>query len=466
MHIQKFYPEINLNINIEAINIDSKIKSPNSIFVCINGHNYDSHDYIDEAISNGAIFIIATRKININIPYTIVDDSLDELARISAIFYHHPSSNIKLIGVTGTDGKTTISTVISNCLDKCGYIGTNGISYLDFHLDTKNTTPSSLSLNTYLNYMLKQGISSAAIEVSSQAILNQRINYLNFSIAIYSNLSHEHLDTHQSMENYFLCKTKLFTMLNQHDLAIINIDDEYGERLVKMTKAKVITYSITKKATLQARNISYNLFGSSFDLIYKYRIYKHIETNLIGKYNISNLLAVIGVLFDYHIPFAEIRKKLKSILQIDGRMHIIKSEKCLSIIDFAHTPNGLKSILETISDINKGNIILILGAAGNKDKSKRSSLGRIASEMADFVIFTEEDSYDEPLEEIINDLTSELTKRNYIIIPNRKEAIKYGVKMANYNDCLLITGKGNEKTMTKQGIVYDYNDLVELKKHL
>lgn len=465
MNIQELYPT-SYSFDIKGINIDSKIKGQECLFICIKGENYDGHNYVNEAIENGAICIITEKDLDISIPYIKVSDTKDELARIASIFYQNPSSKMNLIGVTGTDGKTTVATIIKQVVFDTGYIGTNGIDYLCNHYYIKNTTPNPIIINSFLNDMFNSGIKNCAMEVSSQAILGKRINYLPFQIAIFTNLTHEHLDSHHTMEEYFQTKAQLFSSLDKDSLAIINIDSPYGKRLTKMTKAKVITYSTKEKATLRALNIRFDSKGSVFDLEYKYRIYKRIETNLIGKYNVSNILACIGVFFDLGIPFKEIREKLSNLKPIEGRMHMIENGKFLTIVDFAHTPNALYNLLETSRKFTKNNLIILLGATGKRDASKRSLMGQIATEMADFVIFTEEDSYDEALEKIISDLTADVKRENYIIIPSRKEAIRHLSKIASYNDTILITGKGNEKTMSTRNTVIEYNDIEEISKYL
>ena len=464
MNVKELYK--GFDIEIKSINTNSYVKRQDSLFVCIKGKKYDGHDFVQEAILNGAIFIVSEKKLNIDIPYVIVNDSKDELARITSIFYGNPSCKMKLTGITGTDGKTTIASILNQCIDNSGYIGTNGIKYSIYNYNISNTTPNPLIINSFLDDMLKNGIYDCFLEVSSEAILDKRINYIPFQIAIFTNLTHEHLNSHENMENYFLTKAKLFENLDFNDLAIINIDNEYGLRLTKMCKAKIITYSLHNKATLMAKNIKYDIKGSTFDLVYKYRIYKNIKTNLIGEYNISNLLAVILVLFDYHIPFKDIRKKLENIGKINGRMEIINSHKFTSIIDFAHTPNALNNLLLTVKKLCKGNIILVMGACGNKDKTKRPLMGEIASSLADFVIFTEEDNHDEAFELIIDDLTKNINRQNYIVINSRKKAIMEATRIANYNDFIVITGKGNEKTMSKENIVIPYNDIDEIRKYI
>ncbi len=465
MDISVFFKEFK-NIEIDSINIDSKEKKPNSIFVCIEGSKYDSHNFVNEAILNGCCFVVSEKTLNCSVPYIKVNNTKNELARLSSIFYNNPSSKLNIIGVTGTDGKTTVSTILSNLINNTGYIGTNGIDYNSEHYTTNNTTPDSLVINAFLSDMFNNNIKNVAMEVSSKSIIDSRIDYIPFQIAIFTNLTHEHLDNHYTMENYFKTKAKLFTSLDKNSLAIINIDDQYGKELVKMTKAKVITYGIDNKANLRATNISYDIKGSTFDLIYKYRTFKNIHTNLIGNYNVYNILACIAVFFDFHMPFKEIRRKLLQVPNISGRMEIIKSDTFQPIIDFAHTPNSLYQLLSTLKPLCKGNIITVLGAAGNKDKSKRGLMGKVATLLSDFVIFTEEDSYTENLSLIIDDLTSQLETENYMIIESRKNAIKMASKIANNDDFILITGKGNEKTMSKNNTVINYNDIIEIQKYL
>lgn len=463
MELNKIYP--NLHISIDSINTNSKEKRPNSLFVAIKGKDFDGHDFINEAITNGAICVVSEKDLDIDVPLILVSDSRLELAILSSYFYDFPSKKMNLVGVTGTDGKTTTSSILSFLIHSSGYIGTNGIRYKDVKLDSSNTTPDSLTINALLDDMHKENIKNVFMEVSSHSVSLKRISYIDFDALIFTNLSHEHLDYYKTMENYFMAKAMAFKALRNDALAIINIDDEYGLRLSKMLNCRIKTYSMKNKSDLQLLNIRHGKMVK-FDLLRDKKIYTDMETNLQGDYNLYNLLAVISYLIEYGYNMRIIRNMIRNIPEIEGRMNLINEEGPKTIIDFAHTPNALYNILQTAREITKANLILVMGAAGERDSSKRPIMGEIATNMADFVIFTEEDNHNENPNKILSELTSKATKNNFVVVEKRKDAIKYAFKIASFKDTILITGKGNEKTMSIKNIVVDYNDITEARKYL
>lgn len=464
MNIRAFF-DTPFDFEVKGITDQSSQVREGFLFFAMKGQSLDGNSFIQEAIFNKAIGIISERNHDLPVFFIQVENIRKAYALSSAIFYHNAASRIFMVGVTGTNGKTTIAQFLAKSIPDSGAIGTLGITYHESHFEIPNTTPSPLIIHSSLEDMEKDKIRHCFMEVSSKGILDERIAYIPFQIAIFTNLTHEHLNDHPSMEEYFLTKSRLFTQLDKDSLAIINIDSPYGKRLVKMTNAKVITTSIHEKATLEAKNIRISPFGTQFDLLYKYRTYKNITTHLLGEFNVSNLLEVIGVYFDLQIPFKDIRKMINEVSKIDGRMEIKKGKNFTSVIDFAHTPDALINALQTIKPMCKGNLITILGATGERDSTKRPLMGKIASSLSDFVIFTEEDSHHEALEKILIDLTKEIEKENYIIIPKRKEAILYASKIASYDDVLCIFGKGNERFLYSD-IKVPYSDLEEIEKYL
>lgn len=462
MHISYFYPGTKLNFNVEGITNHSKKVLKNYIFISTNKNK----KYINEAINNGAILIIA-KKHTINKKFLYNKNPKLEYIRLLQIF-HGYKNNIYTVGITGTNGKTTTSYLLNsvfNSLDQSCYIGTNGIKYLNKTIETINTTPSPDIIYSVYQALNKQNINNLVMEVSSEGLLDDRVANLGFNGAIFTNLSHEHLNTHKNMNNYFLCKTKLFKSLKHDGLLVANADDDYTYRIAFYTKAKVITYGF-RYGDYQVKGYKMNLAGSSFNVLYKGKSIGVFNTRLFGKYNIYNVLAVIAYTYELGIPIDIIKKGIENIAEVDGRFMQYEHNDVNYIIDYAHTPDALKCLLENVKKIADGKIILITGAAGEKDYSKRSKMGIIATAYADTTIFTSEDPKNESLFKIFSDLTKGIKDSDYYLTLSRESAIKLAVKIAKPHDIVLITGKGNEKTEKIKDYVFKKCDMDILKEAL
>ena len=442
--------------NINHITQDSKKVKPGSLFVSMN----DQH--LLEAIKNGANAIISKENRDLTVP--VYKDNPDKAyENLLKDFY---DISINLIGITGTDGKTTTASIIQHLLtrDKCGNIGTNGISYKQENIKSKLTTPILEDTYMYLDLFQKQNMKYAVMEVSSEGILDNRIASLEYDKCIFTNLTHEHLNTHQTMENYFNTKIRLFNQLKPNGTAIINIDDEYSNKMINNLNKKIITFGTSNEADYQITNINQYKDHTTFTLKTNFTSY-NLQTNLMGKYNLYNITAAIIAVSDY-ISIEEAIDKISSIPQIEGRyVHLTNNEIDL-IIDFAHTPNALKNLLETVNINKVNNSILVMGSAGEKDKTKRKTMGNIASTKSDFVIFTSEDPKTEDETSIIDHLLEEVMSENYVKIYDRKEAIKTAIAIARVNDTVIITGKGNEHTFNKNNILTKHNDIEIAKEFL
>ncbi len=461
MNLNKIYPTVDLEIN--EIMLNSKEQKPNSLFIDI--HN--SLEYTKEAIKNGAICVITKINYDIDIDQIIVDDPRVELAYIASSMYDYPSLKLKLLGVTGTDGKTTTATIFQSIMDDCGYIGTNGISYRNINIKTNNTTPNSLTINQSFKKMINSNIKHCALELSSHAINEKRICNLLFDCIIFTNLSKEHLDYHKSMDQYYQTKKEIFKNIKSNGLAIINNDDFYGRKLMMEIKQKIMTFGIDSYSDVMAKNIRKNEFFILFDLVYNDIIYPDFKLNLPCIFNVYNALGAICGLIYYGLDILEIKEKLERVSQIKGRMlNLTKNEPYNFIIDFAHTPNALYYLLSEARSFTKNNLVIVFGCGGNKDRSKRPIMGSIATTIADFVIFTSDDPKDEDVNEIIKDMTSYVEKENYLVILDRKKAIEMAVRITNSDDTIIISGKGEETEFHDQYHSYHYSDKEELIKAL
>ena len=443
------------SIKIEELFTDSRKKVVNGMFFCVKGLVNDGHNYVSNAVLNGAVCVVHSDDLSQyedNVHYIQVDDVLDTLNAVAASFYNYPSTKLQVFGVTGTNGKTTVSFLLNSILSKfkkSGYIGTISIQYDNKTIEAFHTTPDVLELQEILDKMVRAEVKAVAIEVSSHSLEQKRIQALEVDFAIFTNLSHEHLDYHGTMENYLDAKMKLFNNLKNDQVAIINIDDESGQKIVKKSAVKTVTYAIDQPADYRAVNIEYFNNFTKFDLVIKEDVYP-IQTNLVAKFNVYNLLAIIAALVESKLDINEIIKEIENLIQVDGRVENIDlGQKMTVIVDYAHTPDSFEKIFSYAQEI-KGDkrIIGVFGSAGERDILKRTLLGEIADKYCDMIILTEDDPRKESVKTIANKI-AEGIKGNHIIIENRYDAIYQAIELANDGDIVLILGKGNDQFMSR-----------------
>lgn len=451
-------------INIDYITENTFDVKENSCFICIKGNKFDSHDLL-QSLTIKPILIIANKQIETDIPYIIVSDTLSVLPLICANFYENPSHYLDLIGITGTDGKTTSALIIKQLIDHfktCAYIGTNGFKLQQSQFKNSLTTPKPILLQQFLSQVRKKKTPYATLEVSSQGLDLHRVDYLKFKVAVFTNLTHEHLDYHKTIENYFLSKLKLFQMLNEDSYAVINLDSEpYASQIINETKASVITYGKHVDSDFRISHIKTSFTETTFDLILQDEIYKNIRLNLFGDYNVYNVTAALATCYALGFSLEEMIPKLQSLNEIDGRMHIVNCGQPFSvIIDFAHTPNALNSLLSNISQVKGKNLTVVFGSAGERDQSKRPLMGEVVDAYASNIILTSEDPKSEDTLNIISDIAKGIKDVFKVsIIPNRKKAILKALEMATDDEIVVITGKGNEKYEIFDGYTIEHNDI-------
>ncbi|KNF09925.1 UDP-N-acetylmuramoyl-L-alanyl-D-glutamate--2, 6-diaminopimelate ligase MurE [Gottschalkia purinilytica] len=443
----------NLDINISEVVYDSRMAIKDSLFVAIEGFKVDGHKFIDSAISKGAKAIIVQKDIDVPEGITVikVKDTRVTLAEVSSKFYKEPSSKLNLIGITGTNAKTTTTYLIKSILEtvdeKVGIIGTIG-SVIDGKLiKTNNTTPESLELQKTFSMMADANIDSCVMEVSSHALELNRVEYSDFDIGIFTNLSVDHLDYHKTLNNYFEAKTKLFFMTKKYN--IINIDDEYGRKIVEKLKdieTPLLTYGVDKKADIYATDIKHHAEGVEFRLNTPIGN-TIINMNIPGQFSVYNGLASASCAYAYGISLEDIKKGLNAIEGVKGRFEVVPTNRDFTvIIDFAHTPDALEKVLKSIDEFAEGRKILVFGAGGDRDNSKRAIMGEIAGKYADLSIVTSDNPRTEDPQKIIDDIIKGLKKTNgeYVSIVDRKEAIKYAIENNRSKDVILLAGKGHE----------------------
>lgn len=443
-----------VNKQISGISYNSNSVKEGYIFVAIEGLKLDGHKYINDAISKGAKVVVVNKDIEVlhDITTIKVKDTRAALSCLSACFYGKPSEKIDLIGVTGTNGKTTTSYLLKSILDtsnrNVGSMGTLGTVIKEKYFHSTHTTPESLELQEIFKSMLDVNVDTCVMEVSSHSIELKRVNDCDFNIGIFTNLTHEHLDFHKNMENYYKVKRQLFFKTNSFN--IVNIDDPFGSRLaneIAHIRPTLLTYGIEHKADIFATEISLYDYYSQFQLNTP-RGKINIRINIPGIFNIYNCLAAISCGYALGLDLEHIKKGIESVVSIPGRFEVIPTNRNFNIfIDYAHTPDGFQKILETISGFSKGRIVMVFGCVGERDHTKRSKMGEIAAQYCDLCILTTDNCRSEDPEKIISYIKEGFCKvgGTYIEILDRAKAIRYAILNSKENDTILITGKGHEQ---------------------
>ena len=463
----------NTSFSVNKVEFDSRLVSDSDMYVAIVGVNVDGHDFISQAIKNGAKCIVCEKiptQFVDEIVYVNVKSSRKALAIISSNYYDNPSSKLNLIGITGTNGKTTISTLLydlyRNLGIKSGLISTVKISVGDNDYKAKQTTPDSLSINSYLNEMVKSEVRYCFMEVSSHGIHQNRIEGLNFKGGVFTNLTHDHLDYHENFENYRDTKKQFFDSLSPDSFALTNNDDKNGMVMLQNTTADKYTYSLNSISDFKAR-----ILESSFEGMLLKTNNSEFWSKLVGRFNAYNILSVYSVGSILGLPKEELLKGLSDLDAVVGRFQFYKKNKITAIVDYAHTPDALENILRSINEIKTAdnNLITVVGCGGNRDKTKRPVMGDIASSLSSRVIFTSDNPRNEDPDLIIKEMISgvKLSNSNKTIsISNRKEAIKAACQFAQSNDIILVAGKGHEAFQEINGVKNDFDDYDIVKELL
>lgn len=432
---------------ISGITCDSRKVKPGFLFACINGPDRDGHDYVQSALDNGAAVILCEKDLGIK-NQILVKNTKHTYARICEIWYGEAAKRLKIIGVTGTNGKTSITYLVKNMLEslghKCGLIGTIQNICGTKTFEATNTTPSIEDLHRYFNLMVQEGCDYCVMEVSSHSLDQERVYGIEFETAIFTNLTQDHLDYHKTMENYLAAKKKLF--LNCKN-AVINIDDPYAQSLTNGLKCNILTYSVNdNKADFQAKNIRYYSAGNDFEFLYKNELCR-IKLKIPGKFSVYNALAVAVCGISLGLSATDVANSLSNASGIKGRAEIVPTGTDYTvIIDYAHTPDGLANILHTFKDCPKNRLTVLFGCGGDRDKTKRPIMGEIAVRLADYVIVTSDNPRTEDPSLIIKDILAGMKKTStpYKVIENRKEAIRFALQNALPGDIIILAGKGHE----------------------
>jgi len=462
------------NVLVRNINFNSRKVAINDVFVAIKGSVTDGHQYIENAIKQGAIAVVCEQipnKTKTGITYIQVDDSSRALAIMAANFYGNPSGNLKLVGVTGTNGKTTIASLLYQLFKKAGYkvglLSTVKIMVDNTEYAATHTTPDSLTINAYLKLMNDEGVEFCFMEVSSHGIHQNRTLGLIFEGGIFTNLSHDHLDYHDTFAEYRDVKKRFFDELPKSAFALTNGDDKNGSVMLQNTKAKQYKYALKSYADYKAQILENQFNG----LLLKLND-NEVWVRLIGTFNAYNILAIFATAELLGLEKEEILRLVSELESVSGRFQfLISDEKITAIVDYAHTPDALQNVLETINDIRTKNeeVITVVGCGGDRDTSKRPKMGHIASALSTKVIFTSDNPRTETPETIIEEIEKGVEPQNFkktMSIVDRKQAIKTACQLANPNDIILIAGKGHETYQEVNGKRHDFDDFKTVKEFL
>lgn len=455
------------DLTIEKIEFDSRKVSNNDVFVAIKGTLSDGHQFIDKAISLGASVIVCEvlpTTLSENCTYVKVQNSNQALAFLSANYYDNPSEKLKLVGITGTNGKTTIASLLYQMFKKAGYkvglLSTVKIMVDELEYKATHTTPDSLTINKYLDEMVVVGCEFCFMEVSSHGIHQKRTESLHFEGGVFTNLSHDHLDYHETFAEYRDVKKSFFDGLPKSAFAITNVDDKNGEVMFQNTTARKKTYALKTYADFKAQILENQLTG----LVLKINN-EEVWTKLIGSFNAYNILAIYGVALELGIESTEALRLLSELESVSGRFQfVVSATKITAIVDYAHTPDALENVLKTIENIRTKNeqLFTIVGCGGDRDKTKRPIMANIAASFSDKAIFTSDNPRTENPQTIIDEMEAGVEAQNYkktVAILDRKQAIKTACQMANSGDIILIAGKGHETYQEINGVRQDFDDM-------
>ena len=461
--------------DIKGISYNSNTINSHEIFVCLKGEHVDGHNYAQSAFEKGATALMCEHPLNIEIPQLIVKSTQESIADLAAVFYHNPSYEMNLIGVTGTNGKTTIAHLVQKIFEadrkKCALIGTLGYKFSsnDDYLEAKHTTPQAPQMQDTLNKILEADILNCITEVSSHALEQFRVKNCNFSGAIFTNLTQDHLDYHITMENYFNAKAKLFKGLKEGAFAVINNDDKYSNKFLNIIPqgVRVLTYGVKNNSDVMAKNIEFLPDGVVFDCCYKDEKI-NFKLHLNGMFSVYNCLAAIATGIFNNINLSTIKLALEETRSVAGRFEIVNTNPMV-IVDYAHTPDGLENILRAARELtpNEGSLICLFGCGGNRDCTKRPKMGKIAQTLADKIIVTSDNPRSEDPQQIIQDILSGLTLINpktVFVEPDRHLAIKLLKDISNENDVLVLAGKGHENYQILNDKTIHFDDREEVLK--
>jgi len=463
----------NLDADIGALSINSREKSKHGLFFCIAGAQFDAHDFAPQAVENGCVALMVTRFLDeLSVPQVLVENVRSAMAYAASAFFGHPASKLRLLGVSGTKGKTTTSYLLKAIMEKAGYkvglIGTTGNMIGDEHIKSNLTTPDPIDLHRCFRQMVDAGVQVVSMEVSAHAIDMHRLDGLVFEAACYTNLSQDHLDYFHTMENYFQTK-KSFFLHGQVINAALNADEETSARILDELKIPYLTFGISANADLFARDIEISENGVSFSIQLRGVEEIAISMQMTGMFNVYNALAAASLAMIVGVDKDAIRRGLESVKAVPGRIEMLDTGTPYKVIlDYSHSPDALENILTTVRMFTRKRVILLFGCGGDRDHGKRPIMGEIGGRLADYSILTSDNPRTENPEAILDAIEEgmKLTRGKYTIIENRRDAIRYALKMGRDGDVIILAGKGHETYQDVMGVKKPFDEKVVVKELL
>ena len=458
-----------LEQNIEAIAYDSRKVQTNGLFVAISGFATDGNRYIPMAMEKGAAAVITAKKPEIDVPYVLVDSDRKALAMLGVNFYGHPAEKMTMIGITGTNGKTSVTLLLKHLLEKTqgakvGLVGTMGNMIGDVELPTERTTPESFELQALFAQMVEAGCTHCVMEVSSHALTLDRVGGVHYNVVAFTNLTEDHLDFHKTMEAYCDAKAELF---RRCDRAVLNRDDEWFDRMVSGASCEVLTTSVKEQAGLMAENLELLSDGIRFTAVLEDQKVS-VRLPIPGKFTVYNALTVLGVAVQLGVSLEAAAEALTTAQGVKGRVEVVPTpgQSYTVLVDYAHTPDGLENVLSSVRGFCKGRLIAVFGCGGDRDPIKRPIMGAIGVKLADHTIITSDNPRTEDPMAIIRDIVAGLEEGSWEIIEDRRKAIRYAMDIAKKDDIIVLAGKGHETYQEIDGVKYHLDEREEVAAHL
>ena len=459
-----------LNMDITGVVRDTRKEIPaGSLFVAVSGFAFDGNRYIPMAMEKGAVAVITAKKPNMDVPYILVDSDRKALAMLGVNFYGHPAEKMTMIGITGTNGKTSVTLLLKHLLEKTlgakvGLVGTMGNMIGDVELPTERTTPESFELQGLFAQMAEAGCTHCVMEVSSHALTLDRVGGVHYDVAAFTNLTEDHLDFHKTMQSYCDAKAELF---RRCDRAVLNRDDEWFHRMVSGATCQVLTTSVKEAAGLKAEDLELLSDGIRFTAVYGGASVQ-VSLPIPGKFTVYNALTVLGVAIQLGISLTTAAEALTTAQGVKGRVEVVPTpgQPYTVLVDYAHTPDGLENVLSSVRGFCKGRLIAVFGCGGDRDPIKRPIMGKLGVKLADHTIITSDNPRTEDPMAIIRDITADLEEGSWEIIEDRRKAIRYAMDIAKKDDIIVLAGKGHETYQEINGIKYHLDEREEVAAHL
>ncbi|CAM3174411.1 UDP-N-acetylmuramoyl-L-alanyl-D-glutamate--2,6-diaminopimelate ligase [Lactiplantibacillus plajomi] len=477
LKFKRVEPALTTDFDVTLLTQDTREVKPGAVFICVDGYHVDGHDLAGQAVEKGAQLIVAQKPIDVAVPVVYVANTERAMAMLADVFYDAPSQKMRMIGVTGTNGKTTVTHLIEQIYrdqqQVTGLIGTMYRKIKDQKYPTANTTPDAITTQRTLAAMRDTGVQTVAMEVSSIALVLGRVWGIDYDIAVFTNLTQDHLDFHKTMAKYAEAKAMLFAQLGNkydqngtHKVAVLNTDDPVGREFEQYTAAHVLTFGLNPDAMINAQNVHIHSHGTEFDLSVFGHV-THVTMKLIGEFNVYNMLAAFAAAYASGIPEAQIIASLEKVTGVKGRFQAVPSHTGVSVIvDYSHTPDGLLNALETIQDFAQKDIYCVVGCGGDRDKGKRPKMAKIAVEHSSKPIFTSDNPRTEDPTAILQDMVAGVPDAGVPVYEDRHEAIAKAIEQAQPGDVVLIAGKGHEDYQIIGRTKHHFDDSEEASKAL